>query len=93
MKALLLALSLLALAGPGAAETILVGNLITDAASNPMGPATVLVEDGKIVSITAGIDRTATGDDIIDLSDKTAIRAAISGRKRPSRGNGASSWA
>ena len=77
MKALLLALPLLALAGPGAAETILVGNLITDAASNPMGPATVLVEDGKIVSITAGIDRTATGDDIIDLSDKTVLPGLI----------------
>ena len=77
MKALLLALPLLALAGPGAAETILVGNLITDAASNPMGPATVLVEDGKIVSITAGIDRTATGDDIIDLGDKTVLPGLI----------------
>ena len=77
MKALLLALPLLALAGPGAAETILVGNLITDAASDPMGPATVLVEDGKIVSITAGIDRTATGDDIIDLSDKTVLPGLI----------------
>ena len=57
MKALLLALPLLGLSAPAAAETILAGNLITDAASDPMGPATIVVEDGKIVSIARqGVD-------------------------------------
>ena len=77
MKALLLALPLLGLSAPAAAETILAGNLITDAASDPMGPATIVVEDGKIVSIARGIDRTATGADVIDLSDKTVLPGLI----------------
>ena len=77
MKALLLALPMLALASPAVAETILAGNLIADAASEPMGPATIVVEDGKIVSITKGIDRTATGADVIDLSDKTVLPGLI----------------
>ena len=77
MKAFLLALPLLGIAAPVAAETILAGNLIADAASEPMGPATIVVEDGRIVSITAGIDRTATGADVIDLSDKTVLPGLI----------------
>lgn len=77
MKALLLALPLLALTNPAVAETILAGNLITDAASDPMGPATIVVENGTIVSITPGIDRTATGADVIDLSDKTVLPGLI----------------
>ena len=77
MKALLLALPLLVLANPAAAETILAGNLITDAASEQMGPATIVVDGGKIVSITRGIDRTATGTDVIDLSAKTVLPGLI----------------
>ncbi len=73
----LLALPLLALAAPAAAETIWAGNLIIDAAAQPMGPATIVVTDGRIVSITPGIDRTAAGPDVIDLSDKTVLPGLI----------------
>lgn len=57
-------------------QIILAGNFITDAASGPSGPATITVRDGKIVSITSGITRPASGT-VIDLSDKTVLPGLI----------------
>ena len=67
-----------ALAAPLAAETVAIraGSVITDAASEPTGPATILVTDGKIVSITPGTGAVAA-DRVIDLSDKTVLPGLI----------------
>ena len=66
------------LAAPLAAETVAIraGSVITDAASEPTGPATIIVTDGKIVSITPGTG-PVTADREIDLSSKTALPGLI----------------
>ncbi|AUX69045.1 Xaa-Pro dipeptidase [Porphyrobacter sp. HT-58-2] len=67
-----------ALATPLAAETVAIraGSVITDAASQPSGAATIIVSDGKIVSITPGHD-PVTADREIDLSAKTVLPGLI----------------
>lgn len=68
-----------ALAGGAAqAETIAIraGAVLTDAASQPTGPATILVADGKIVSITPGAGDVAA-DRVIDLAGKTVLPGLI----------------
>ena len=61
-----------------AAETVAIraGSVITDAASDPSGPATILVTDGKIVSITPG-HGAVTADREIDLKAKTVLPGLI----------------
>ena len=65
-------------AAPLAAETVAIraGAVIVDAASEPSGPATILVTDGRIVSITPGHD-PVTADREIDLSAKTVLPGLI----------------
>jgi imidazolonepropionase-like amidohydrolase len=67
-----------AIAAPLAAETVAIraGSVITDAASEPSGPATIIVTDGKITSITPGTDAVAA-DRTIDLSSKTVLPGLI----------------
>lgn len=69
------------LSNPAFAETqvILAGNLIADANTGPTGPATIIVTDGRIVSIVKGIDRTAlpTNAAVTDLSAKTVLPGLI----------------
>ena len=67
-----------AIAAPLAAETVAIraGSVITDAASEPSGPATILVTDGRIVSITPG-HGTVTADRTIDLASKTVLPGLI----------------
>lgn len=71
-----LAATLLA-AAPALAETVAIraGRVITDAAAEASGPATILVEDGKILSITPG--HTARADREIDLKGKTVLPGLI----------------
>ena len=78
MKRLLLAAAaLVAAATPAMAQdTILVGNLIADAREGATGPATIVVDQGRIVSVTQGHQRPASGD-VIDLSDKTVMPGLI----------------
>ncbi len=66
------------LAAPLASETIAIraGAVITDAAAEPTGAATILVTDGKIVSITPG-HGNVTADREIDLSAKTVLPGMI----------------
>jgi imidazolonepropionase-like amidohydrolase len=73
-----LALAGTMLSAPLAAETVAIraGSVITDAASEPSGPATILVTDGKITSITPGTDPVAA-DRTIDLSSKTVLPGLI----------------
>ena len=63
---------------PAWAETIAIraGSVMTDAASQPSGPAIILINDGKIVSIMAGAGEAAA-DRVIDLSDKTVLPGLI----------------
>ena len=72
-----LAATLLA-AAPALAETVAIraGSVITDAAAEASGPATILVEDGKIVSITPG-HGAVTADREIDLKGKTVLPGLI----------------
>ncbi|MEP6341110.1 amidohydrolase family protein, partial [Parasphingorhabdus sp.] len=59
-------------------KVILVGNLITDADTGSSGPATILVRDGKIISVSAGTRGAADTDaEVIDLSDKTVLPGLI----------------
>ncbi|WP_086733445.1 metal-dependent hydrolase family protein [Erythrobacter colymbi] len=71
-----LAATLLA-AAPALAETVAIraGSVITDAAAEASGPATILVEDGKIVSITPG--HSVKADREIDLKGKTVLPGLI----------------
>lgn len=66
------------LAAPLAAETVAVraGSVIADAASEPSGPATILVTDGRIAGITPG-HGPVTADREIDLSGKTVLPGLI----------------
>ncbi|MEM7666374.1 MAG: amidohydrolase family protein [Pseudomonadota bacterium] len=66
------------IAAPVAAETIAIraGSVIADADSAPTGPAVIIVEDGRIVSILAGEGET-NADREIDLSDKTVMPGMI----------------
>ncbi len=63
---------------PLAAETVGIraGSVIIDAASQPTGPAVIIIEDGKIVSISEG-EGDLNVDREIDLSDKTVLPGLI----------------
>jgi imidazolonepropionase-like amidohydrolase len=77
-KALATGAALAALAAaPLAAETVAIraGSVITDAAGEASGPATILVEDGKILSITPG--HSAPADREIDLKSHTVLPGLI----------------
>jgi imidazolonepropionase-like amidohydrolase len=68
----------LAAASPAFAQkqTIIVGNLIPDAETGPIGPATITVENGRITQIAKGSDINTTGT-VIDLRDKTVLPGLI----------------
>jgi imidazolonepropionase-like amidohydrolase len=77
-KALAAGAALIALAAaPLAAETIAIraGSVIADAAGEASGPATILVEDGKIISITPGHEVQAARE--IDLKGHTVLPGLI----------------
>ncbi|WP_343346369.1 amidohydrolase family protein [Sphingomicrobium sp. XHP0239] len=77
LKALLAAASVIAIAAPAAAQdTILAGNLIADTREGAMGPATIVVNDGRIVSVARGLDAPRQGT-VHDLSDKTVMAGMI----------------
>ena len=74
-------------ASPAAAETVVIdaGSVILDAASDPSGPALIVVEDGRIADIITDADRrvstesafAAAGHRVIDLTDKTVLPGLI----------------
>lgn len=53
------------------------GSVLVDADSNPTGPATILIEDGRIVEVQEGHLPGAVGATVIDLSDKTVLPGLI----------------
>ncbi len=78
IRIIILAAIGLAIASPAFAQkqTILVGNLIPDAETGPIGPASITVENGRITQIAKGLDVNATGT-VIDLRDKTVLPGLI----------------
>ncbi|MEP3050763.1 MAG: amidohydrolase family protein [Erythrobacter sp.] len=72
------------LSAPLSAQITLInaGSVITDADSEPTGPRTIVVEDGKITQIVE-VDRAAfevlaaEASEVIDLSDKTVLPGLI----------------
>ncbi|MFN5783935.1 MAG: amidohydrolase family protein, partial [Novosphingobium sp.] len=69
----------LALTGPALAETVVIraGSVLTDAASEPSGPATITVTDGRIVSVAPGSPPAPVGAREVDLSGKTVLPGLI----------------
>ena len=74
----LAAIALALVAAPVAAQqqAIIAGSVLADADSEPSGPAVILVNDGRIVSITPGSAAPA-GAEVIDLSGKTVLPGLI----------------
>lgn len=65
-------------AGAAQAETVAIraGSVLVDAASQPSGPATILVTDGRIVSITPG-HGPVEAEREIDLAGKTVLPGLV----------------
>lgn len=78
---LLAALATTTIAAPAIADTqlVLAGNLIADPAQGAIGPATITVTDGRIVSVTKGLSREniTDGTKVFDLSTKTVLPGLI----------------
>lgn len=79
LPSLLAATALAAIASPAMADTTIIhaGSVITDAASNPIGPATITVTDGRIVSIVDGFQPTPEGATMVHLPDHTVLPGLI----------------
>ncbi len=59
-------------------QIILAGNLIANPAQGATGPATIRVRDGRIVSVTQGLDRSnSEGAEVIDHSSRTVLPGLI----------------
>lgn len=80
-KFMLAGIAGIALASAASAETYVIkaGNLIADPAQGAIGPATITVTDGKIVSVEKGHTQgdIPKGTTIIDLSGKTVLPGLI----------------
>ena len=76
---LLLLSSLLLGAAPAAAETVVIhaGRLIADPSRPAAGPSTIVVDNGRIVSVNEGLAPPPAGARLIDLSTKTVLPGLI----------------
>ena len=76
---LLLGFSALALAQAAAAAPTYIhaGRLIAVPGQPVRGPSTIVVDNGRIVSVTDGLTRVEPGVAVIDLSDKTVLPGLI----------------
>ncbi|WP_395611704.1 amidohydrolase family protein [Allosphingosinicella sp.] len=94
MLARLLALLLLVMAGPALADTIVIhaGHLITDAAQPARGPSTIVVVDGRIQSVTAGLNPAPQGARLIDLSSRTILPGLIDAHVHLTSAPGGAWW-
>jgi len=94
MLARLLALFLLVMAGPALADTIVIhaGHLITDAAQPARGPSTIVVVDGRIQSVTAGLNPAPQGARLIDLSSRTILPGLIDAHVHLTSAPGGAWW-
>lgn len=75
----LFAVAALAVATPVWATTVVIraGALLRDAASEPGGPATITVVDGKIQSVVDGAPPVPADAQVIDLSGKTVLPGLV----------------
>ncbi len=66
-------------AAPALADTtvIHVGALVVDAESQPRGPSTITVTDGKIVSVADGFTAAPAQAVTVDLKDKTVVPGMV----------------
>jgi imidazolonepropionase-like amidohydrolase len=76
---LLALLFMLLAAGPAFAETLVIhaGRLIADPARPASGPSTITIVDGRIQSVTSGLDPAPAGARLIDLSSRTVLPGLI----------------
>ena len=80
MTSIAMALCALATAPQLAAQDALIyaGAVITDSQSEPLGPSTIYVDDGRITKIEAGFPVIVSSDTVqIDLRDKTVLPGLI----------------
>src|SRR3546814_16466978 len=65
--------------GAASAKTTVIyaGKLIADGDKGAQGPATIVVTDDRITSITAGRAKAPAGAEIVDLGDKTVLPGLI----------------
>jgi imidazolonepropionase-like amidohydrolase len=77
--ALAAALPIALAAAPALADTTVVhaGNVIADADSQPTGPATITVTDGRIVSIESGWNPAPAGAETVRLEGMTVVPGLI----------------
>lgn len=75
----ILAAALACAATSALADTTVIhaGSVITDAAAQPSGPATITVTDGRIVKIEEGFQPTPDGATMIHLPDHTVLPGMI----------------
>ncbi len=100
MKQLWLAAGIAVLTAPAMADVTLIraGHVITDAGKPVLGPSTILVRDGRIVSIISGLTATATdikpGEKIteINLGSKTVLPGLIDSHVHLSGDPGTPFW-
>jgi imidazolonepropionase-like amidohydrolase len=69
----------LAAAAPASAETVVVhaGRLIADASRPASGPSTIVITDGRITSVSEGLDPAPAGARLVDLSTRTVLPGLI----------------
>ncbi len=74
-----IALTTFAMTSPAMAETFVIhaGRVITDAVQPALGPSTLTVTDGRIVSIVAGHQAPANGIKVIDQKARTILPGLI----------------
>jgi len=73
--------------------SIIAGNVILDANQGSIGPATIIVEDGRITNIVKGPPNSELqADKIIDLSDKTILPGLIDAHTHLSGDPGGDYW-
>ena len=66
-------------AAPALADTTVIhaGALVIDAESQPRGPSTITVTDGKIVSVADGFTAAPAQAVTVDLKDKTVVPGMV----------------
>ena len=79
LSSLFVAAAFSAIAAPALAETTIIyaGSVVADAASDPTGPATITVTDGRIISIVPGKQPFDDADRVVDLGTKTVLPGLI----------------
>lgn len=73
------ALAAALVASPALADTTVIhaGSIVADAESEPTGPATIFIADGRIVGWEAGHSAASPADEVIDLRTKTVVPGLI----------------